>query len=141
MKKDVIITIRGTQTTPQGEPETIELTTDAELMREGETVILRYQESPLTGLAGTTTTFRIRPDRTILERTGAVESSMEFVEGQSSDSLYRIEGGALLLRVYARRMRMHFEDDSGWFDLSYGIEIENTPSGTIDYHITVHPTI
>lgn len=141
MKKDVIITIRGTQTTPQGEPETIELTTDAELMREGETVILRYQESPLTGLAGTTTTFRIRPDRTILERTGAVESSMEFVEGQSSDSLYRIEGGALMLRVYARKMQVHFEGDSGWFDLCYGIEIENTPSGTIDYHITVHPTV
>ena len=138
MKKDVIITIRGTQTTPQGEPETIELTTDATLEREGETVILRYQESPLTGLSGTITTFRISPDRTILERTGAVESSMEFVEGQSSDSLYRIEGGALMLRVYARRMRVHIEDDTGWFDLSYGIEIENTPSGAIDYHITIH---
>lgn len=139
MKKDVLITIRGTQTSPEGEPETIELTTEAELTREGETIILRYQESPLTGLAGTTTTFRLSSERTVLERTGTVESVMEFVEGQCTESLYRIEGGALLLRVYARKMQVHFEGDSGWFELSYGIEIENTPSGTIDYHITVHP--
>lgn len=139
MKKDVLITIRGTQTSPQGEPETIELTTEGTFERKGEQLLICYHESPLTGLAGTVTTFRICPGRTVLERTGTVQSVIEFVEGQSTESLYRIEGGALLIRVYARKMQLHFEDDTGWFDLSYGIEIENTPSGAIDYHITVQP--
>ena len=59
MKKDVLISIRGTQTAPEGEPETIELTTLGSMEWEGERTVLSYQESDLTGLAGTTTAFYI----------------------------------------------------------------------------------
>lgn len=139
MKKDVLISIRGTQTAPDGHPETIELTTVGTMEWEGERTILSYQESDLTGLAGTTTAFYLEPGRIVLERTGTIESVMEFVEGKCSESLYRIAEGALLLRVYARKMQVHLEGASGWFALSYGIEIEGTSMGTIDYHITVQP--
>ena len=139
MKKNVLILICGTQTTPGEEPECIELTTAGVMEREGETVVLSYQESPLTGLAGTTTAFRIEPGKITLERTGTVESVMEFVEGQVGESLYRIEEGALLLRVLAKRMEVDLQEDSGVLHLCYAIEIENTPMGTIDYHITVKP--
>ena len=139
MKKNVLILIRGTQTTPGEAPECIELTTAGVMEREGETVVLSYQESPLTGLAGTTTAFRIEPGKITLERTGTVESVMEFVEGQVGESLYRIEEGALLLRVLAKRMEVDLQEDSGVLHLCYAIEIENTPMGTIDYHITVKP--
>ena len=139
MKKNVLILIRGTQITPGSEPESIELTTAGTMEREGETVTLSYQESPLTGLAGTTTAFRIEPGKITLERTGTVEAVMEFVEGQVGESLYRIEEGALLLRVLARKMEVDLQEDSGVLHLCYAIEIENTPMGTIDYHITVKP--
>ncbi len=137
MKKEVILLISGTQTAPGCAPETIELTTTAEYRREGESIILRYQESPLTGLTGTTTQFTIRPGVILLERHGAVESVMEFVEGKTSESLYRIEEGALLLRVIAKKMTVEIENDVGFFELNYGIEIEDTPMGTIEYHITI----
>ena len=139
MKTNVIMLIRGTQTTPGDAPESIELTTAGTMEREGDTVILSYQESPLTGLADTTTTFRIEPDRIILERAGAVQSRMEFVTGRSNESLYKIEEGALLLRVFARKMEVDMKADSGTFHLSYDIEIEHTPMGSIDYHISVRP--
>lgn len=139
MKKDVLISIRGTQTTPDGEPETIELTTVGTLEQIDKRTILSYQESDLTGLDGTTTSFYIEPGRIVLERVGTVESVMEFEEGKCTESLYRIAEGALLLRVYARKMEVHLESVPGWFSLIYGIEIEGTPTGTIDYHITVHP--
>ena len=139
MKKNVLILIRGTQTSLGEEPESIELTTAGTMEREGETVVLSYQESPLTGLAGTTTAFRIEPGKITLERTGTVESVMEFVEGQVGESLYRIEEGALLLRVLAKKMEVYLQEDSGVLHLCYAIEIENTPMGTIDYHITVKP--
>ena len=139
MKHNVFMSIRGTQSTPGEAPESIELTTAGTMEREGDTIVLSYQESPLTGLADTTTTFRIEPGKIILERTGAVESRMEFVEGQSGESLYRIEEGALLLRVFAKKMEVDLQEDSGQFHLCYSIEVENTPMGTIDYHITVRP--
>ena len=135
MKKNVLILIRGTQTTLGEEPESIELTTAGVMEREGESVVLSYQESPLTGLAGTTTSFRIEQGKI----TGTVESVMEFVEGQVGESLYRIEEGALLLRVLAKKMEADLREDSGVVHLCYAIEIENTPMGTIDYHITVTP--
>ena len=139
MKKNVLILIRGTQTSPGEEPESIELTTAGTMEREGEAVTLSYQESALTGLAGTTTAFRIEPGKITLSRTGAVESVMEFVEGQVGESLYRIEEGALLLRVLAKKMDVDLQEDHGVLHLCYAIEIENTPMGTIDYHITVKP--
>ena len=136
---NVIMMIRGTQTFPGEEPESIELTTAGTMEREGDAVILQYQESPVTGLADTTTTFRIAPGKITLERSGAVESLMEFVEGQTGESLYRIEEGALLLRVCAKKMEVDLQEDAGSFHLCYTVEIENTPMGTIDYHITVRP--
>lgn len=139
MKHNVVILIRGTQTAPGEAPETIELTTAGTMEREGDVVTLCYQESPLTGLADTQTSFCIEPGRITLERTGAVASVMEFIEGQRSESLYRIEEGALLLRVTAKKMEVDLKEDSGFFHLTYAIEIENSPMGTIDYHITVRP--
>jgi len=139
MKKEVLISIRGTQTTPDGEPETIELTTVGTLEQIEDRTILSYQESDLTGLDGTTTSFYIEPGRIVLERVGTVESVMEFEEGKCTESLYRIAEGALLLRVYARKMEVHLERVPGWFSLTYGIEIEGTSAGIIDYHITVQP--
>ena len=139
MKHNVLILIRGTQTSPGEAPETIELTTAGTMERDGDAVILCYQESALTGLAGTTTTFRIEPDRIILERTGTVESRMEFVEGMAGEALYQIEEGALLLRVFAKKLEVDLQKDRGVFHLCYSVEVENTPMGTIDYHITVCP--
>ncbi len=139
MKQNVIMSIRGTQTSPGEAPETIELTTAGTMERDGDAVVLSYQESVLTGLADTTTTFRIEPDRIILERTGAVQSRMEFVEGMAGESLYQIEEGALLLRVFAKKMEVDLQENGGVFHLCYSVEVENTPMGTIDYHITVRP--
>ena len=56
-----------------------------------------------------------------------------------SASELTIAEGALLLRVYARKMEVHLQSIPGWFSLTYGIEIEGTSAGIIDYHITVQP--
>lgn len=137
MKKDVLIYISGTQTPPGEAPETVELTTDGTLERAGKGYRVCYEESELTGMVGTTTTFHVQPGQVVLERTGAVESRMEFTEGQVHESLYRIEGGALLLRVCARKLHSALNDEGGTLDLGYTIEIEDMPMGTIDYHIAV----
>ena len=137
MKQNVVISIAGTQCAPGAAPETVELTTGGTMEQTDGGYQLVYQESELTGMTGTTTTFRVWPGRVILERTGAVESRMEFVEGQSSEALYRIEEGALLLRIRAKKMAVELNPEGGFFDLCYGIDVEDTPMGTVDYHITV----
>ena len=64
MKQDVILTIRGRQFYEGQDPDTIELVTEGSLEKtESDAWVITYEESDLTGLRGTKTTFRIQPQR------------------------------------------------------------------------------
>ncbi len=137
MKKTVMLSIRGRQSYAGQEPEVIELVTEGTMeFRDGGWDI-SYEESALTGLQGATTTFRVEQDRVILTRTGSLNSQMVFQTGVAHDSLYQMEFGALMLRVKATQVFYDIVPDGGVIDLVYGIEIENTEAGVIDYHLDI----
>ena len=95
MENNVIISIQGRQSYEQAEPETIELVTEGCLQPDGEDAYtLTYQESELTGLEGTLTTFQIERDRVTLLRIGEVNSQMVFEEGRRHLSMYNTTYGA-----------------------------------------------
>ena len=66
----VLLTIRAEQRYEDMEPDGVELMTEGTLEPvEGGGLLLSYQESALTGLEGTTTTFEVRGPQVILSRT------------------------------------------------------------------------
>ena len=137
MKKTVVLSIQGKQKYANQEPEVIELVTEGTMeFRDGGWDIA-YEESALTGLEGVTTTFRVEPDQITLTRTGKLNSQMIFRQGQSHDSLYQMEFGTLLLTVEAKFMYFDIIPEGGTIDLTYGISIENTQAGLIDYHLDI----
>ena len=137
MKRDVVLFIRGQQTYDGQEPDVIELTTEGTMeFRDGGWDI-RYEESALTGLEGVTTTFRVEPDRVILDRSGRLRSRMVFELGVAHDSLYQMEFGALLMTVKATHVFYDILPDGGSIDLQYTIGIEHTQAGVIDYHLDI----
>ena len=137
MKKEVILSIRGRQAYGDQEPDVIELVTNGTLeYRDGGWDIC-YEETDLTGLSGVTTTFRIERDRIILSRTGRLYSEMIFREGVRHDSLYQMEFGTLMITVCASRIIVHIDSHGGMVDLVYGIEIEQSTAGTVDYHLEI----
>ena len=137
MKQEVILSIRGSQRYDDQAPEVIELVTAGTMeFRDGGWDIC-YEETELTGLAGVTTTFRVEPGKVTLTRSGKLYSQMVFEEGQSHDSLYRMEFGALLMTVRATRVFFDIVPDGGVIDLSYDIEIEHNAAGVIDYHLDI----
>ena len=137
MKQKVMLTIRGTQTYEDQEPEVISLVTEGTMeLRDGGWDI-SYEESELTGMAGVTTTFRIEPEKVVLTRTGALKSEMIFEKNVVHDSLYQMPFGALLLSVKATYLFYDIVPDGGVIDLSYQISIENTQCGNIDYHLDI----
>ena len=86
---NVIISIKGKQSYEDAEDETIELVTEGRLEEDGsDGFTLSYQESELTGLEGTLTTFQIEKDRITLMRVGEVNSQMVFEEGRRHLSMY-----------------------------------------------------
>ncbi len=139
MEKEVLLTITGTQHFREEAPETTRLVTDGILRCEDGAVELSYEETELTGLTGTMTTFRIEGARVILTRTGALESRMVFAVGQEEHSLYDIGYGALMIAVRAERIRSDVGENGGTLQVSYAISIEEETAGEIEYVIEVRP--
>ena len=137
MKRDVVLSLRGTQSYEGQEPDVIELVTEGTMeFRDGGWDI-SYEESELTGLAGVTTTFRVEPGKVILERTGNLRSRMVFEKDIPHESLYQMAFGTLMITVCARHLYFDIVPDGGMIDLVYSIDIENSQAGTVDYHLDI----
>lgn len=139
MEKDVLLTITGIQRMQDEPPETTKLVTEGVMRCEDGAVELSYEETVLTGLAGTRTTFRIEGARVILSRTGMLESRMVFDVGQEDQSLYDIGVGALMIAVRAERIRTNVGENGGTLEVAYAISIEEETAGTIEYRVEVRP--
>ena len=137
MKLPVVLSIRGRQIYLDQEPELIELVTEGTMERRDNGWDLRYEESALTGMEGVTTTFHAESDKIVLFRTGKLHSQMVFQEGIFHESLYQMEFGALMISVCATKVRVELDEQGGVIDLVYGIEIEKTEAGVIEYHIEI----
>ncbi len=137
MKKKVMLTLRGRQHYPGQDPEVMELTTQGTMVQAKDGWEISYEESDLTGLSGVTTTFCLTPDTVVLTRTGTLSSQMVFRQGQTHESLYQMEFGALMIAVTARRVFFDLTPEGGCIDLVYDIVIENTEAGVVDYHLDI----
>lgn len=137
MKISVMLSIEGRQSYAGQEPEVIELVTEGTLEQTADGWIVSYEESDLTGMQGVTTTFTVEDGKLTLTRTGKLNSQMVFQEGVRHDSLYQMEFGALMLSVCARKILVNLTTEGGTIDLSYGIEIEQSEAGVIDYHLDI----
>ena len=141
MKQSVVLSIIGRQSYLDQDPDQLELVTEGILEDRGNSWVLSYEETELTGMAGVTTTFIVEPDKITLKRTGKLNSQMVFQEGVSHDSLYEMEFGALMISVCANRVMADICHDGGMIDLIYTIELEQSASGTIDYHLDIRPKV
>ena len=137
MKQAVVLAIRGRQRYADQDPEIIELVTDGTMeFRDGGWEIC-YEESSLTGMDGVTTMFRVEPDKITLTRTGKLNSQMVFQLGVLHESLYRMEFGTLMITVCATQMRYDIDEKGGTVDMTYGIDIEQSAGGVVEYHLDI----
>ena len=137
MKKKVMLSIRGQQSYMEQDPEIIELITEGTMEFRNGGWDICYEESDLTGLNGVFTTFRVEPERIVLNRTVKLNSQMIFRQGVAHESLYQMEFGALMISVRASHLFFDITSDGGTIDLIYDIEIENSAAGVIDYHLDI----
>lgn len=137
MDQNVILTIRGTQYYEGVDPEVIELVTEGSLQKVDTGWEICYEESALTGLEGVTTTFLVEEGKLTLTRTGRLNSQMVFQLGVVHESLYQMEFGALMITVCATKMGYDISPEGGTVDLTYGIDIEQSSGGVVEYHLDI----
>ena len=135
---NVIISIQGQQAYEDQERETIELVTEGRLEEDGDAgFTLSYQESEITGLEGTLTTFQIEKGRITLMRVGEVNSQMVFEEGRRHLSMYDTPYGALSVGINTRKMRAELDARGGSIEIDYAIEIDHALAGQNLFRIHV----
>ena len=139
MKIPVMLSIRGRQAYMDQEPDVIELVTEGTMEFCDGGWDISYEESDLTGLSGVTTNFRVEQGKIILTRSGKLSSEMVFQEGVTHSSLYQMEFGALMITVCATRLFAQLGEGFGMIDLVYSIDIEQSATGTVDYHLEINP--
>jgi len=137
VKHKVLLSITGKQSYRDQDLDVIELVTEGTMEFVDGGWDISYQESDLTGLKGVTTTFRVEPEKVTLTRTGPLRSTMEFRVGQTHDSLYELEFGALMITVTTRYLFFDILPEGGCIDLTYDIEIEKSEGGQVDYHLDI----
>ena len=139
MKIPIMLSICGRQAYMDQEPDVIELVTEGTMEFRDDGWDICYEESDLTGLAGVVTTFRVETGGITLRRSGKLSSEMVFKEGVSHSSLYQMEFGALQITVCATRIFAQLAEGVGTIDLVYQIDIEQSATGTVDYHLEINP--
>lgn len=138
-KIPVMLSICSKQNYEGQDPETIELVTEGVMEHRNDVWEISYEESDLTGLEGVTTTFKLSKRGATLRRSGRLQSRMIFQEGVRHESLYQMEVGALLIGVIAQKIRYDMTENGGTVDITYGIEIEQSSLGKVEYHLDVTP--
>ena len=133
----VIITVRGEQYFDGVDPDATELMTEGTLTVTGDELRISYEETALTGMEGTTTTFTVRGPRVILSRTGTVNSQMVFEEGKQHTSLYETMFGELTVDIQTSRLRHKLSERGGIMEIKYSIAVEHTVTGRNAFKIRV----
>ena len=137
MENNVIVSIRGRQDLGDGQNESIELVTEGRLAQGDQGYTLSYQESELTGLEGTQTTFRIEDGRVTLLREGEFNSQMVFEQGRRHLSMYNTPYGALAVGINTRKMKVELAGLEGRIEITYAIEIDHAVAGENCFKIDV----
>lgn len=133
----VLLSIHSEQDYDGSEPDAMELMTEGSMVLTEESITLRYQETKLTGMEGTTTDFQVRGPQVILTRTGTVNSQMVFEEGRQHTSLYETPFGELSVDIQTSRLRHNLTERGGIMEIRYSIAVEHAVTGRNRFKIQV----
>ena len=137
MKKPIILFVRGEQLYAGMEPEITELMTEGFMTVDSGAMELSYEETELTGMKGTTTRFLIEEDMVVLERTGMIQSRMEFRSGERSSSLYETPCGTMVVDITTTKLSQRLTERGGLMEICFTIAVNHQITGENRFKIRV----
>ena len=137
MNKNVIISVKGIQTSAKKDTNTLELVTEGRYYKKGSTYYVTYKESEVTGMDGTTTTLKIAGGIVTLMRFGSVNTQFIFEKGQKHMSYYDTQYGTFTVGVVTNTVTVDVDDEGGEIRVDYQLEIDNNKQGGNDFHMFI----
>jgi len=135
-KKDVIISLKGTQDDGNGKDE-IELVTEGRYYKKNGSYFVSYKETELTGMEGTTTTLKIEGNKVTMLRFGATNTQLIFEKGIRHMCCYETEFGAFTVGVRSKRVDVDISDSGGKISAQYQLEVDNAAIGVNDFYMQI----
>ena len=136
--QNYVISIRGEQiTAPGAAPDALELVTDGYYKNTPAFTTFSYEESELTGLEGTRTTFQVEPNRVVLTRVGTVNTQMVFQEGKKHYFAYNTPYGAMMMGVDTHSVRSRLHEGGGELEIKYAIDMDSNLVSKNTFHINI----
>ncbi|MEW8994745.1 DUF1934 domain-containing protein [Clostridium sp.] len=121
MDKDAVIRVSSIQN--NDEDECIEIVSPGSFLKEEDEYVVTYEETELSGLGDTLTTFRIGKNYFNLIREGDVNTNMEFKNGSSSSILYNTPHGGLSIRIKTNDVNIDMNEAGGKVKVDYDVII------------------
>lgn len=137
MDKNVIISVKGTQTSQDQDSNVLELVTEGKYYKEDEAYYVTYDESDVTGMNGTRTTLKVMDGVVTLIRVGSVNSQFVFQRGQKHISYYDTEYGSFTIGVLANDVDVRIDDNGGEIRVGYQLEVDNNNTGENDFYLSI----
>ncbi len=111
MEKNAVISVKSFSDLDKD--EIIEVVTPGKFLVKGDEFHAIYEESEISGMEGTTTTLKIKNNSMVLERTGSIDTTMEFEAGKLAISLYNTPYGMLDLNVDTKVLDIDMDENGG----------------------------
>lgn len=120
-----MLRVASVQRDEAGRPETISLETPGKIGERRGVPFLSYEETELTGMAGTRTTLFLHDDFIALVRTGSFLQRQEFRPGEETHSEFRTPLGLLDVIVRTERVENTISGETGKIRIVYDVEVKN----------------
>ena len=120
----------------------IDIDYEGTIKKKGGRLILEYEESELTGMEGTTTTVSFelaRPELVVMSRTGSVNGTLCFEDGERIMCSQNTPEMELPLVIDTEKMENTLTEDGGELKISYGMEFRGSLVQRSLMHIEVRP--
>lgn len=121
MDKYAIIRVSSMQNNDKD--QAIEIVSRGTFDKEENEFVAKYEETELSGLGNTMTTFKIGEDYFSLIREGDTNTSMYFKNGSSSSILYNTPHGGISMKVKTNKVDIDLNDNGGNIKVDYDIII------------------
>lgn len=121
MDREAIIRVSSIQN--DDEEERIEIVSKGTFYKEKDEFVATYEETELSGLGDTLTTFRIGENYFSLIREGDTNTSMYFKNGSSSSIIYNTPHGGLSLKVKTNKVDINIHENGGNVKVDYDVII------------------
>lgn len=139
-KKDVMIQIRGVYAQEDDE-DSVEFVTDGTYYKDHDRYVIAYEESEMTGMAGSRTKLTVEGDRCVtMTRSAPAQSQLIIERGVRHQCHYDTGAGAMTIGVCGDRIVSTLDDNGGMLEFAYSLDINTSLASENEVIVIVTPS-